>query len=401
MKIAQFNAGLSGSPGMLMWVISEEMDAQNIDNRMLITYGNDAHANVFKYASDQEIKVNALKSRIAGNWGFEARKQTDRALNYLQEYQPDLIHVHNIHGHDLVFDTFFAYAKEKKIPVVYTFHDCWAFTGYCTHYVRYACDKYRTQCRNCPQYRSYSWFLDRSTENYERKKQALLSLPSLTVVTPSRWMADQVRMSFLKGTATVVIPNGIDTGIFRPVNSDVRERLGIGNRKMILAIANAISAEKGREDLLELHDRLSSDEVLVLVGITEDVKKELPDTIIALPRTNSQSELAEYYSAADVLINPTHEDNFPTVNIEALACGTPVVTYDVGGSPEAIDDMTGTAVPEGDITALYAAVRNLKKTTAVHEVCRKRAVMYYDKHGFAERMINLYRKILSDREETT
>ena len=398
MKIVQFNAGLSGSPGMLMRAILEEMDAQGIDNRMMITYGREDHANVFKYASDKEIKINALKSRIAGNWGFEASAQTQRALAFLEEYRPDLIHVHNIHGHDLVFDDFFAYIAKKEVPVVYTFHDCWAFTGYCTHYVSTDCTRYREACHDCPQYRAYSWFRDRSTENQNRKKNALLGLPSLTIVTPSQWMADQVQTSFLKDVPAVVIPNGIDTDTFRPVDSDVRQRLSIGGRKMILSVANAIGKDKGLEDILKLNDMLSDGEAIVLVGINDEVKKELPESIIALPRTNSQAELAEYYSAADVLVNPTHEDTFPTVNIEALACGTPVVTYNTGGSPEAIDECTGMVVPEGDTAALRDAILSMNKNEALAAACRERALKHYDRDVFTRRMIGLYRDILESRE---
>ena len=383
---------------MLMRVISEEMDRQGTDNRMMITYGKDDHVHVFKYASDREIKINALKSRIAGNWGFEAGKQTKRAIACLEEYRPDLIHVHNIHGHDLVFDEFFAYIAGKRIPVVYTFHDCWAFTGYCTHYVGADCTRYRERCHDCPQYRAYSWFRDRSQDNHLRKEKALLSLPSLTIVTPSQWMADQVKTSFLKDVHTMVIPNGIDTETFRPVDSDVRERLGIHNKKMVLSIALSVSEGKGLNDLLELYESLPEDCVLVLVGVKDEMKKNLPAGIIALPRTNSQAELAEYYSAADVFINPTHEDNFPTVNIEALACGTPVVTYDVGGSPEAIDDHTGTAVPEGNITALREAILSTDKNEAQISACRERALQHYSRERFTGQMIKLYKEILEKED---
>ncbi len=397
MKIVQFNAGLNGSPGMLMRAISEEMVRQDIDNRMLYTYGTLVHANAFQYASNAEVKLNALRSRISGRYGFVSEGPTKRAVAFLEDYQPDLIHVHNIHGHDVAFDQFFAYIAEKGIPVVYTFHDCWAFTGYCTHYVRVGCDRYQTECHDCPLYRPYSWFRDRSTENFRDKKKALLGLPSLTVVTPSRWMAEQVETSFLKDVPVAVIPNGIDTEVFRPVQSAVRERHGIGDRKMILALANAISAEKGLNDLLELNERLSGDEVLVLIGINDRMKRDLPDNIVALPRTASQNELALYYSAADVLVNPTHEDNFPTVNLEALACGTPVITYDVGGSPESLNEVTGRVVPEGDTAALYNAVRDMIKTPDVSSACRTSVLDNYEKRAFAGKNIGLYRQILKNR----
>lgn len=379
---------------MLMRVLSEAMDKKNIENRILISKGSDSE-NCIAYSSIQEVKSNALLSRLSGNYGFVSDHSSRRLIRLLDEFHPDLVQIHTVHGHDFNTETIFRYLKEQNIPIVYTFHDCWAFTGYCTYYDDPACTAYQTVCSNCPVFHRYSWFIDHSRENFLRKKEALTGIENLTIVTPSAWMKDQVKTSFLKDRPCVVIPNGIRTDLFHPDSQDVRKRLNLGDRSIVLALALTLSRAKGWEDLLQLADILPDHFQLVLVGVPEKARKLAGNKIICLPRTADQRELAALYSAADVFVNPTHEDNFPTVNLEALACGTPVVTYATGGSPEAIDSSTGASVLTGDISSLCreAAAWAERKRQCTDD-CRRRAVTQYDCSVFSEHYLSLYQKLL-------
>ena len=379
-----------------MKTISRHLDECHIQNEMLITFGKDNSPNTTKYGTDFGVKANALQSRLSGRYGFCSKRFTSNLIEHLEKNKPDLIQIHTIHGHDLKFDDFFEYTADKKIPIVYTMHDCWAFTGYCPYYDSVNCKKWETECFECPLFRKFSWFFDRSKENYNDKKEALLALDNFHIVTPSQWLKNQISKSFLKYTPCTVIPNGIDTEAFRPGNSDLKKTLGINDKKMVLGVALSISEGKGKNDFLELSERLPKEYQLVLVGVNES-DHSFPDSIICKPRTSNQKELAEYYSAADVFLNPTHYDNFPTVNLEALSCGTPIVTYQVGGASEAIDSNTGKSVPFQDIEAMKEAVIEVAQNKNYFtDFCRSKAEKEYSETVFADRYLKLYERILSD-----
>ena len=230
--------------------------------------------------------------------------------------------------------------RHHKKKVVLTQHDCWAFTAYCPHFTLCKCKMWKTSCSNCPQYKNASWFIDRSRELYERKKAAFDGL-DLTVVTPSQWLADLTKSSFLGKFPIQVINNGIELSVFKPTDSDFRERYMLKDKTILLGVAHQWSYRKGLDVFVDLSKVLDSHYQIVLVGSDAKIRSELPANIIAIDRTNSCKELAEIYTAADYFINPTREENFPTVNIESLACGTPVITFNTGGSPEIIDADTG------------------------------------------------------------
>ena len=391
MRIAQITNSGRGSIGTISRLLSRAMFQDGIDNRIYITSGPADDPHVIRYAGDFSVKWNSLKSHVLGNYGFNSNAATARLLASLAEYQPDIVHIHNIHGHDVNTERLFAFLAEQQIPVIYTFHDCWAFTGYCPHYAYAGCEQWKTECSDCPLRRRFSFFLDASKSNFRRKKEALLALKDLTVVTPSAWLKEQVSQSFLSDRPCIVINNGIDTEVFHPSVSKRKQSLGIDARYTALSAANRISSRKGIDDLAKLAEILPEDTVLVLVGLSESDLARLPETIRGLPRTDSPAELAELYSMADVFVNATHEDTFPTVNMEALACGTPVVTYNTGGSPEIIDEKTGYSVPEYDTEALRdAAVRAAKEKPSMTDACRRRALECFDRHLFTERYLRLY-----------
>jgi putative colanic acid biosynthesis glycosyltransferase len=256
----------------------------------------------------------------------------------VEEINPDIIHLHNIHGYYLNIEVLFDFLKSFDKPVVWTLHDCWAFTGHCSHFTYAKCERWKTGCYSCPEKKSYprSVIFDNSKSNYARKKKAFTSAKNMTLVTPSQWLAGLVKESFLGDYPVQVIPNGIDTEVFKPTPSDFKKRYGLDGKFLILGVANVWEKRKGFDYFLDLSKYLSDDEIIVLVGLSEERIKNLPNNIIGIKRTNSAKELAEIYTAADVFFNPTLEDNYPTVNLEAQACGTYVITFDSGGTKETI-----------------------------------------------------------------
>ena len=312
-------------------------------------------------------------------------------LNKLDEIKPDVVHLHNIHGHNCNIEMLLDYLREHHIKTFWTFHDCWAFTAYCPHFTLVGCDKWKNGCHNCPQYKEYSFFFDRSARLYEKKKKASEGL-DLTIITPSQWLAGLVKQSFFKNYPIKVINNGIDLEIFKPTPSDFREEHGIPNDKyIVLGVAFGWGKRKGLDVFIELSKRLDKERYqIILVGTDEKIDKQLPSNIISIHRTQNQRELAEIYTVADVFANPTREDNYPTVNMESIACGTPVVTFEIGGSSEMLDKTCGAAVLCDDIDAMEENIVCIcKEKKHSRGLCCKH-FMSYDKNQRFEEYITLY-----------
>ena len=337
---------------------------------------------------------NAI-ARITDRAGFYSVNQTKRLIRRIKEFSPDLIHLHNLHGFYINIKLLFEYLAKADIPVVWTLHDCWSMTGHCAHFIYNGCTKWKTGCHHCSQKKEYpiSLVMDQSWRNYKDKKRLFTSVPNLTICTPSQWLADIVKQSYLGNYPVCVMPNGIDLEVFKPTPSKFREEYGIGNRKMILAVSNVWSPKKGFLDVCKLADMIDTQEyALVIVGVTEEQKKQLPASIVAITRTQNVQQLVEIYSTADVFINPTYEDTFPTVNLEALACGTPVVTYNTGGSVEAIDAASGAVVEQGNVAQLLEVVQHISEWNRASALCRGKL---YGKHDKYEEIIELYFSIVS------
>ena len=392
MKIAQINTTCSaGSTGKICVAVSELLSQAGVENYILYTAGHSNHPAGIKYMSAAETKLQALKSRIFGNYGFQSKNATRRLIAELDRIGPDIVHLHNLHGHNVHLGILFSYLKERKIKVFWTFHDCWAFTGYCPHYDMAGCDKWQTDCQNCPQRSHYSWFFDRSSRLFAQKKQLFAGL-DLTIITPSQWLADQLKMSFLKDYPVKVIHNGIDLSVFSPKESSFRAQHGIGDRFLVLGVAFGWGVRKGLDVFIRLAQRLDPEKFqIVLVGTDNAVDKQLPANIISIHRTANQAELAEIYSAADLFVNPTREEVLGLVNIESLACGTPVVTYHTGGSPECIDEKTGIVVERNDEEALYQAILQIAEERPFSpENCRAQALLFSEEEKYSE-YVKLYK----------
>lgn len=351
---------------------------------------------------DQDLLINAFAARLFDNDGFVRRKPTEQLVEYIKEIKPDIIHFHNLHGYYLNLDVLFKYLIASRTPIIWTLHDCWSFTGHCTHFDFINCTRWMTGCYSCPEKHSYpkSLLLDRSLENYAHKKELISQLNILRIVTPSSWLANLVRDSFLKIFPVAVINNGVNLKQFYPRSTgELLQRYRLGNRKVVLGVASIWNERKGLKYLVGLIDYLPADAYqIIIIGVTKAQKKRLPPEIIGIERTESIDELAQFYSLADVYVNPTLEDNFPTTNLEALACGTPVVTFKTGGSVEAIgkEHPCGAIVDVKSVPTLANAVKLIttKDIAILRKMCIERANRYYDAFERFKEYLNIYDDIL-------
>lgn len=364
MKVLQINATYgSGSTGKICYSVAKLMDKENIENLTLYSQGSLKAENAVKIKNKTYYKIQALKSRVFGNYGFNSSSATKEIIRQIKEFSPDIVHLHNIHGHNVNLKTLFTFFKKNpEIKLFWTFHDCWAFTAYCPHYTMAKCYKWQSECSHCKSRKEYSWFFDKSKKLFNRKKELFTGL-NLTIVTPSEWLAGEVKKSFLKDYPVKVINNGIDLSVFKPTESNFREKHGIGNDKFLLSgVAFGWGARKGLDVFIELSRRLDKNKyAIVLVGGNAETGKILPKDIISIRRTQNQTELAEIYTACDLFVNPTREENYPTVNMESIACGTPVITFKTGGSPEIINEKTGAVVDCDDINGLIKEIERIRK----------------------------------------
>lgn len=334
--------------------------------------------------------LHALKSMLFDADGLGSTHATKKLVEQIKDIQPDVIQIHNIHGYYLNYKVLFDYLNSTDIPVVLTLHDCWNFTGHCTHFVTAGCEKWKSDCYECPLLnvppKSY---IDRSKRNYALKKALFTANKNLHIVPVSHWLEGMVRESFLKDKDIQVIQNGIDLNVFKPLPK------AQGGKFKILGVSNVWNKDKGIFDIYKLRESLSVAEYeITLVGLTQKQIDELPNGINGITSTANQQELAKLYSEADVLINPTYADTFPTVNLEALACGTPVITYRTGGSPESLDSKTGIILKQGDVISLANAIMYLRDNPLASEDCRNRAVESFDKDKCFEKYVNLYGYLL-------
>lgn len=366
---------------------------------------NRSQSKTIKIGNRADLYLHGIKTRIFDRHGFGSENVTKTFIKQVKEIDPDVIGLHNIHGYYLNVELLFEYLKEAGKPVIWTFHDCWPFTGHCSYFDFVNCDRWKTQCYSCPNKHAYpaSWVMDQSRDNYLRKKEIFNGVSNLTIVTPSEWLAGFVNQSFLSDYPVKVINNGVNTDVFYPrFDSGIREKYSIRDKKLILGIAYIWSPRKGLNDFIALSSQLGSDYKIFLVGLSLKQIKQLPENIIGITRTESVNELAELYSTADVFVNPTWQDNFPTTNLESIACGTPVVTYKTGGSPEAIDKKTGIVVEKGDINGLQKAIEQIIHQGKNHYSlnCRERAIAFYRKEDRNEDYIRLYEQMLGLFNET-
>ena len=408
-RLLQINPVLrtNTSTGRIVQEIGEVAMAHGWESYVAYSAGRDGdiacRSQKIPVGGKADVAFHGLLTRLCDAHGLGSAAATRRLVREIERLAPDVIHLHNLHGYFLNYKILFEYLARCNTPVVWTVHDCWLYTGHCYYYSAVGCDRWQSHCHTCPQRRRFpaSWFIDRSRRNFEDKRAAFTAMPAdrLTIVPVSEWLWGEMARSFMGGYRYEVIPNGIDTEAFCPrdeaARRAVRDKYALGDRCVILAVASIWSPEKGLDDLIRMANMLRPDEVLVVVGADRKTAAKLPSQAVPVARTANVAELSELYATAAALVNPTWQDNYPTVNMEAIASGTPVVTYRTGGSVEAVTDGTGYVVPQGDVAGMLEQVRRIAAAGpgAFSDTCRQYALAHFRKQDRYEAYIRLYESI--------
>ena len=371
----------TGSTGRIIEDICDALKKMP-GNDYLVAYGRGSardSGHSYRISGRAGVLVHALLSRITDRSGFYSRRATRKLIGVIREFQPDIIHLHNLHGYYLNVEILFSYLKDFPGRVIWTLHDCWAFTGHCTHFAYVNCEKWRTGCRSCAQKGEYpsSRFTDSSKTNYSRKMALFTSVKNMTVIAVSDWLKKAAEESFLGRYPVARVYNGIDPDVFKPTPSPIRIKLGIGDSFMILSVSDGWNDRKGLQDIIRLARSSPSGWRFVIAGLSKRQIRRLPHNIVGLEKIEGARTLVKWYSAADVFLNPSVEESFGLVTVEALACGTPAVVYDRTASPEIIDDKSGIAVPAGNIEKVREQLRALADAQQFSwSDCRKRALLF-------------------------
>lgn len=348
----------------------------------------------FRFGNSASIYMDVLQTRLFGHTGFYSKKSTYDLIKKIELYNPDIIHLHNLHGYYVNVEILFSFLKRYGKPVVWTMHDCWPITGHCCHFAAAKCDKWKTGCYSCQLTHSYPFtYRDRSKKNYEEKKALFGSINDLYIVTVSKWLESVYRESFLSEQHIETIYNGIDLTVFKPIQSSFRKNNGLENKKIILSVASTWTVNKGLNDIIELSKYLAEEYQIVLVGLNNKQIRDLPCNIIGLERTNTISELVEIYSAADVVISTSVEETFGLTIVEAFACGTPAIVYNATALPELCTESTGIIVEPHDITGLRKAIVDTVNSPVQKDELLCRAEFFNRETQF-QNYIALYEKIM-------
>ena len=395
LKLLQINSTANwGSTGKIAEQIGELAISKGWESYIAYgRYANKSKSKLIKIGSKLGMFCHLVESRLFDNHGLASRIATRQLIKEIKRINPDIIHLHNIHGYYLNYKILFNYLNGVDTPVVWTLHDCWAFTGHCAHFIDAECYKWKKGCKNCPTHRSYpSAYTDQSKRNYQLKNKLFTYKDHIFLAPASIWLSDFVGESYFKGKNRDVFHNGINLNIFKPSKWKQTDKI------KIIGVSSIWNKAKGLEDFYKLHEILDTNKYdITLVGLNQEQKNNLPEGINGILRTNSAEELAELYSNANVFVNPTYADTFPTTNLEALACGTPVITYKTGGSPESITPNTGFVVEQGDIDGVINAIKEIESRGKQYyaDACRKYAEENFDKDKCFEKYIELYNELLN------
>ncbi len=387
-----------GSTGRIVADLGKTLEEHGHEFKVAYGRGEKRHDfHCYRVGSDYDMYIHAGLSRITDKSGFYSRTATKKLIEFINSYVPDIIHLHNLHGYYVNLELLFQYIKAKDIPVVWTFHDCWPYTGHCVHYDSVNCMRWQTGCYNCPNKNEYpqSMLLDASARNYTHKKAIFSGVNHLTIVTVSDWLKSQVAMSFLKDYNTVRIYNGIDMDVFRPLVSDIKKRLGIEGKKLLLGVSDTWTERKGLNYFYRYAEEKEPGEALVMVGFKKGELSKVPRGIIPISKTDNVQELVELYSAADIVLNPSQEETFGLVTVEALSCGTPVIVQNATACPELVDDTCGRVFEKGDYKGMKRAIAEVYRQHITERDCLKHAEIFDKKKNY-EQYISLYEKILRE-----
>lgn len=401
MKVLQINAVYGvGSTGVIVRDIHEMCMKKGIESYVAYSTSNvslEEIKNGYQIGNALDKKLHAILCRINGKQAYFSRGSTKKLIKHIKEIRPDVVHLHNLHSNYINLNMLLDFLGKEGIAVVITLHDCWFFTGGCFHYTSVGCDRWKKECGNCPKKKkdTPAYLLDKSARILADRKKYLGSIEKLTVVGVSKWITDEARGTFLGEKDCITIHNGVDTEFFQPTESDLRERLGIGDKFVVLGIANKWLLPINAETLKTVVNSLGDDSVMVMIGCSEDDRDKLPKNVIAMDFVRDRNLMRQVYSMADVFVNCTREESFSLVNVEAQACGTPTITYNNTGACETVDGVCGFAVETGNANALVEAIKLVKSDTTgeLSTRCREHMRKHMDKNKNYLKYIELYERL--------
>lgn len=401
-KIVQINVTCNGSTGRIMEQIQKKATESGYKAISFYGRGNPSNKECIKIDTQIEILWHVLIARLLNLQGHGSIFATYRMIKKIKKIQPDIIHLHNLHGYYINLKMLFKFLKKQNIPIIWTLHDCWAFTGHCAYYTANNCEKWKSLCDNCKYKNMYPeayFFGNRAKKEYLLKKKLISEIKNLTITVPSHWLKGQVNNSYLKERQTEVVHNCIETNVFKPIEyTDIKKKYNIDlNKKIILGVAAQWGKNKGIEYFKELSEIIDNEkEVIVMVGLTDKQIQAMPENIIGINRTENIEELVNIYSMADVFFNPSIQETFSMVTIEAIACGTPCLVMDSTATPELVNENIGRILKKqefSDMKKIYKEIQEMikkgKNTNACVEQAQKYDIENYQKY------INLYKNIIS------
>lgn len=400
-KLVQINVTCNGSTGRIMEQIQKKAIEEGFEAYSFYGRGKPSNDRCIKIGNKIDIYWNVFLTRVFDKHGYGSKRATKKLIEKIKKINPDIIQLHNIHGYYINLKILFNYLKKSNIKIVWTFHDCWNFTGHCSYFDSEGCNKWKEICHKCPQRKKYpkSVLLDNSRKQFKFKKKLFTNINNLVVVTPSKWLANLVKQSFLKEYQVKVINNGIDLKKFKPIKSiDIRKKYAIPkDKKIVLGVAANWDERKGLKDFIKLSEIIEKDTIIVLVGLNREQIKSLPQNIIGISRTENTEELANIYSISKVFVNLTHEDNFPTTNLEAQACGIPVITYNTGGSAESVNEKVGRIVDKYNIKKVKKEIDLIENNAFSQKDILDNSKKYDGNKKYKE-YINMYNKIIERKQ---
>lgn len=401
MRVYQVNVVCgSGSTGRIATDLAQTIQKHGGESR--IAYGRgDAPKEIdaIKISNKLDLYAHVILTRITDRHGLYSRGATKRLIKDICEYNPDIIHLHNIHGYYVNYEMLFEFLKDYNRPIVWTLHDCWSYTGHCAYFDYAGCEKWETTCFECPQKSKYpsSILKDNSKHNFQRKMKAFTSLENITIVTVSEWLRRTTKKSFLKKFTIEKISNGINLQIMKPTESGLREKYNLENKKILLGVATVWDERKGLHIFFELSNCLPEQYKIVLIGLSKQQKEKKPEGILAIDNISNPVEIAKWYTAADTFVNTSVEETMGLTTVEAMACGTPVIVMNTTASPELVDDICGKIVEPNNLVMLKDAIFTINKNKQVSAHCVNHAKKY-EKDKQYKQYIDLYKRILCEME---
>lgn len=361
---------------------------------------------VFSFTSQNRMYLDYLFSLITGFEGIHSKFPTKKLIKYIEQIQPDIVHLRVLHCNSLDLCMLFKYLSKKKIAVVITLHDFWYMTGQCVYYTAVGCDKWKNGCGNCPNlsFQGRKPLFDRTAKIWKLKKSWFESIDNLAVIGVSKWVAEEARQSLLQN-AKIIKPiyNWIDYQIFYPKDvRNLRNKLGMDGKKIILAVSTmwVENDRKGFKVYIELSKHIPPEYVIILLGKNNTPYTDSSNTYF-IHQTNNVDELADYYSLADVYLNLSEEETFGKVSAEALSCGTPVVAYDSTANKELVPEGGGVVLKTRDIDEILVSLRNVlsKPKEQYAEICRSYVLKNFDKEHNIQEYLNVYKELIRNQGE--